>query len=142
MTKEETFGEDFVLSARASYRSTINGGNRSMGCMAKYEARAVARTKVMLAPWEALAMAVRMKRLVRADVERAMHVATVKGLKRKLFVSQYTALLENHSTYPAATAALLHFKSFRGEANSRVTDAKPVSATWANAFALSRSTTV
>lgn len=31
--------------------------------------------------------------------------------------------------YPAAIAVLLHFKSFRGEANSRVTDAKPLSAT-------------
>ena len=40
--------------------------------------------KVKLAPWEALAMAVRMKRFVRAEVERAMHVRTVKGLKRKL----------------------------------------------------------
>jgi hypothetical protein len=40
--------------------------------------------KVKLAPWEALAMAVRMNRLVRAEVERAMHVATVKGLNRKL----------------------------------------------------------
>jgi hypothetical protein len=29
-------------------------------------------------------MAVRMKRFVKADVERAMHVASVKGLKRKL----------------------------------------------------------
>lgn len=55
-----------------------------MGCMARYEAKDRARMKVMLAPWDALAMAVKMKRLVRADVERAMHVATVKGLKRKL----------------------------------------------------------
>lgn len=52
--------------------------------MEKYEAKAVDRMKVKLAPWEALAMAVRMKRFVRAEVERAMHVRTVKGLKRKL----------------------------------------------------------
>ena len=40
--------------------------------------------KVALRPWDALAIAVRMKRVVRADGERAMQVAMVKGLKRKL----------------------------------------------------------
>ena len=40
----------------------------------------------MLAPWQALAMAVRMKRLVRLEVERDRHVARVKGLKRKLWM--------------------------------------------------------
>lgn len=41
--------------------------------------------KVMLAPWEALAMAVKMKRFVKADVDLAMHVVMVNGLNRKLF---------------------------------------------------------
>lgn len=40
--------------------------------------------KVTLVPWDALAIAVRMKRLVKAEVERARHVATVNGLNRKL----------------------------------------------------------
>lgn len=40
--------------------------------------------KVLLAPWEALAMAVKMNRFEKAEVERARHVAMVKGLKRKL----------------------------------------------------------
>jgi hypothetical protein len=54
--------------------------------MERYAARARASTQVMLAPWEALAIAVRINRLVKAEVDRAMHVAIVKGLKRKLFV--------------------------------------------------------
>jgi len=62
----------------------MSGGKRRIGCMAKYDAKAVASMKVKLAPWDALAMAVRMKRLVRAEVERATQVRTVKGLKRKL----------------------------------------------------------
>lgn len=78
------FGEDLVLRAFASYSSTIRGGNSRTGCIAKYEAKAVARMKVKLAPREAFAMAVRMKRLVRAEVERAMQVAKVKGLNKKL----------------------------------------------------------
>jgi hypothetical protein len=83
---------------------------------------------VKLTPWEALAMAVRMKRFVRAEVERAMHVATVKGLKRKLEGVSICSIERCSRSYPAAMAALLHLKSFRGEANSRVTDAKPLSA--------------
>ena len=55
-----------------------------MGCIERYDAMAMAKTKVMLAPWDAFAMAARMKRFVNADVERAIHVATVKGLKRNL----------------------------------------------------------
>ena len=114
------------MRAFASYSRTIRGGNSRTGCMAKYEAKAVARMKVKLAPWDAFAMAVRMKRLVRAEVERAMQVATVKGLNKK----------------PAAMAALLHRRSFRGEVKRRVAEAKPVSAIWASALALSRSTRV
>jgi hypothetical protein len=41
---------------------------------------------VLLAPWEAFAMAVKMNRLEKAEVDRARHVAIVKGLKRKLFM--------------------------------------------------------
>lgn len=44
----------------------------------------MAKTNVMPAPWDAFAIAVRMKRLLRADVDREMHVAIVKGLKRYL----------------------------------------------------------
>ena len=90
---------------------------------------AAAKTKVKLAPWEALAMAVRTKRFVRAEVERAMHVATVKGLNRKLSERQRMPSDTSYGPYPAAMAILLHFNSFRGDANSRVTDAKPLSAT-------------
>ena len=43
---------------------------------------AMAKTKVTLAPWEAFAIAVSIVTLVMADVDRAMHVATVKGLNR------------------------------------------------------------
>jgi len=39
-------------------------------------------------------------------------------------------------------AMLLHRNSFRGEANRRVTDEKPLSASWYSAFALNRSTMV
>jgi len=63
----------------------MSGGKRRIGCMAKYDAKAVASMKVKLAPWDALAMAVRMKRFVRAEVERATQVRTVKGLNRKLY---------------------------------------------------------
>lgn len=50
--------------------------------MDRYEAIAVAKMKVMLAPCDALDSAVRTNRLVNAEVDRARHVATVKGLKR------------------------------------------------------------
>lgn len=79
-------GSGFVLvfKDRVSYRRIKSGGKRSIGCMDRYAAKDKARMKVMLAPWEALAMAVRMKRLLKADVDRAMQVAIVKGLRRKL----------------------------------------------------------
>lgn len=44
----------------------------------------MASRNVAPAPWQALAMAVRMKRLVKVVVERAMQVARVKGLNKKL----------------------------------------------------------
>ena len=87
-TNEAVFGVDLLFSAFASYSRTISGGKRRIGCIAEYEANAVARIKVKLAPCDALAMAVRMKRFVRADVERAIHVRTVKGLNRKLEAGQ------------------------------------------------------
>jgi hypothetical protein len=40
--------------------------------------------KVLLAPWEAFAMAVRMNKLEKAEVDRARQVAMVKGLNRNL----------------------------------------------------------
>jgi hypothetical protein len=52
--------------------------------MARYDAKARESRNVKLAPWHALAMAASMKRFVKAEVERAMHVAIVKGLNRKL----------------------------------------------------------
>jgi hypothetical protein len=52
--------------------------------MARYDAKDSESRNVKLAPWHALAMAASMKRFVKADVDRAMHVAIVKGLKRKL----------------------------------------------------------
>jgi hypothetical protein len=54
--------------------------------MDRYAAKDRASIDVMLAPWDALAMAVRMKRLEKAEVDLAMHVAMVNGLKRKLFM--------------------------------------------------------
>jgi hypothetical protein len=83
---DQTMGLALVFAVRVSYRRTSRGGKRRIGCMERYAARARASTQVMLAPWEALAMAVRMNRLVKAEVDRAMQVAIVKGLKRKLFV--------------------------------------------------------
>jgi hypothetical protein len=98
--------------------------------------------QVMLAPWEALAMAVRMKRLVKAEVERAMHVAIVKGLKRKLFGVSTLSTCRRCYAYPAATARLVHLESFRDDVNSRVATFCPLSAICAMATALSRSTSV
>jgi hypothetical protein len=125
MIKEGRCGVEFFLRTLASYSRTIKGGKSRMGCMAKYEAKAVARMKVKLAPWAAFAMAVRMKRLVRAAVERARHVARVKGLKRKLgTMSAHGGWRGRQSGYPAATAALLHLRVLRGETNRRVVEAK------------------
>lgn len=44
--------------------------------------------------------------------------------------------------YAAAMATLFHRNSFLEDENKRVTDAKPLSATCANALALHRSTTM
>jgi hypothetical protein len=52
--------------------------------------------KVLLAPWDAFAMAVRMNRLEKAEVDRARLVAIVKGLKRKLILSVYADLQYMH----------------------------------------------
>jgi hypothetical protein len=84
MMKDQTLGLNCVFVVRVSYSKTSRGGNSSIGCIDRYAAKERASMKVMLAPWEALAMAVRTKRLVKDDVERAIHVATVKGLNRKL----------------------------------------------------------
>jgi hypothetical protein len=84
MMKGHTLGLEPVFAVRVSYNKTKSGGKRSIGCIDRYAAKARASMKVTLAPWDALAMAVRMKRLVKAEVERARHVATVKGLNRKL----------------------------------------------------------
>jgi hypothetical protein len=84
--KDKTSGLEPVLVVRVSYRRTSRGGRRSIGCMDRYAAKDRASMKVMLAPWDALAMAVKMKRFVKAEVDRAMHVAMVNGLRRKLFV--------------------------------------------------------
>ena len=80
MVNDQAFGVVFVFVARASYRRTSRGGKRRIGCMPRYAANESASMKVLLAPWDALAMAVRMKRFVMAEVERARHVRTVKGL--------------------------------------------------------------
>jgi hypothetical protein len=80
MVNDQALGAVFVFAARASYRRTSSGGKRRIGCMPRYAANERASMKVLLAPWEALAMAVRMKRFVRAEVERARQVRTVKGL--------------------------------------------------------------
>lgn len=82
----QTAGFDCLFAARVLYRRTSSGGKRSIGCMERYAAKAAARMKVVLAPWEALAMAVRINRFVSAEVDRARHVAIVKGFKRKLYV--------------------------------------------------------
>lgn len=87
MVKAHTSGLDFVFMVRESYSKTIKGGKRSMGCIERYEANDNASMQVMLAPWEAFAMAVRMKRFVNAEVDRATHVAIVNGLNRKLHKS-------------------------------------------------------
>jgi hypothetical protein len=124
--KDHTSDFDCVFAARASYRRTRSGGNRSMGCMDMYAARARDKTKVMLAPCAALAMAVRTKRFERADVERARQVAMVNGLNRK----------------PAAMARLLHLRCLLEDVKRRVATFCPLSAICARAFALKRSTAV
>jgi hypothetical protein len=98
--------------------------------------------QVMLAPWEALAMAVKMNRFVKAEVERAMHVATVNGLKRTLFAVSTLSTCRRSYAYPAATARLVHLESFREDVNSRVATFCPLCAIWAMAAALSKSTSV
>jgi hypothetical protein len=140
--KDQTSGLVFVFVARVSYRRTIRGGKRSIGCMERYAAKARAKVQVMLAPWEALAMAVRTNRLVKAEVDRAMHVAIVKGLKRKLSVVSTWSAWNSCYAYPAAMARLLHLESFRDDVNRRVTTFCPLSAICAIAMALRRSTTV
>ena len=98
---------------------------------------------VMLDPWEALAMAVKMNMFVRAEVERARQVRTVKGLKRKLlYMLVYSGYKLMGGAYPAAIAVRLHRRSFLDDENSLETAALPLWATWANAYALRRSNTV
>lgn len=140
--KDHTLGLVCVFIVRVSYSRTSRGGNSSIGCIDRYAAKERASMKVMLAPWEAFAMAVKMKRVVKDDVDRAMHVATVKGLNRKLCVVNNDNQAGQYASYPAATARLLHRRSFRDDMNNLVTTACPLSATCASALALKRSTTV
>ena len=55
-----------------------------MGCKERYDAKESAKMNVMLAPCAAFANAVRMKKLVSAEVGLAMQVAMVNGLNKKL----------------------------------------------------------
>jgi len=110
--------------------------------MERYAAEAIARVEVLLAPWAAFAMAVRMKRLERAEVERARHVAIVKGLKRKLYHVSCSTYSPGYCTHAAAMARLLHLRSFLDDVNSRVATFWPLSAICTSALALRRSTTV
>lgn len=126
IVKDQALGVVFVFAARASYSRTSSGGKRRIGCMPRYAAKDRARMKVLLAPWDALAMAVRMNRFVRAEVERARHVRTVKGLNKKLpCVSSWPVEL-HRKAYPAAMAVLLHFRSFLEDENSLDTEAVPL----------------
>ena len=129
IVNDQALGVVFVFAARASYKRTRSGGKRSSGCMPRYAANDRASVKVMLAPWEALAMAVRMNMFVRAEVERARHVKTVNGLKRNLQRISIKPLHLLGSSYPAAMALLLHRRSFLDEVNSRETAAEPLCAT-------------
>ena len=135
-------GGCFDLSRRASYSKSRSGGNRRIGCMERYEAADRASTQVTLAPWQALAMAVRMHRLVKVEVERAMHETSAKGLNRKLRRVSQVEIGVRQVAYPAAMAALLHRKPWREEVKRRPAEARPVSAIWHNAWALSRSMAV
>lgn len=94
-----------------------------------------------MVPWQALAMAVRTKRLARADVERETHVKTVKGLKRNLG-SQHRTPIAVLCTHPAATATLLQPMSFRVDVKTRDTTDCPLWAICRMAYADSRSTAV
>lgn len=129
MANAQGLGVDFVFAARASYKRTRSGGKRRIGCMLRYAANETASMKVLLTPCDAFAMAVRMDRFVRAEVERARHVRTVKGLYKKLApISMLSSRLQG-LPYPAAMAVLLHFKSFLDDENSRETEAAPLCAT-------------
>jgi hypothetical protein len=98
--------------------------------MPRYAANERASVKVMLAPWEALAMAVKMNRFVGAEVERARQVRTVKGLKRKLLWELvYSGYGFMGGAYPAAIAVRLHLSSFLDDENSLETAALPLCAT-------------
>ena len=55
--------------------------------MARYDAKDRESMKVKLAPWQALAMAASVKRFVRAEVERAMHVNR-EGIEEKAMPHQ------------------------------------------------------
>lgn len=50
MTNVGRCGVEFFLRTFASYSRTIRGGKSRMGCIARYEAKAVARMNVKLAP--------------------------------------------------------------------------------------------
>lgn len=133
IVNDQALGVDLVLAARASYRRMRSGGASRIGCMARYAAKERASVKVMLAPWDALAMAARMNMLVRAEVERARHVRTVKGLRRKLSQVSTRSVCMYGMSYPAAMAVLLHRRSFLDDENSLETAALPLWATWAKA---------
>ena len=75
-------------------------------------------------------MAVKMNMFVRAEVERARQVRTVKGLKRKLlYMLVYSGYKLMGGAYPAAIAVRLHRRSFLDDENSLETAALPLWAT-------------
>ena len=96
------------------------------------------------APAMAFAMAWRMAQVVKTLVERPMHVATVKGFRRKL-VDNMSAPIHHVSparecAYAAATVKPPHRFPLRGDLNSADAPASPESAILTSASALRRST--
>lgn len=79
----------------------------------------------------AFAIACRMAHVVKTLVGRAIHVAIVNGLKRKLYslLAKRCVMYRHHSSsYIAATMYPLHFLSLRAEVKSRDALASPDSA--------------
>lgn len=93
------------------------------------------------APEMALAMAWRIAHVVKTLVDRPMHVAIVKGLKRNLLLSAARRVASvGRLAYTAATMNPLHRFSRRGEVKSADEPASPESAILSSALALRRST--
>lgn len=74
-----------MLDLLLSQHNKIKGGRSSIGYIERYAAKDMANIEVKEAPATAFEIAWRIAQVVNTLVGRPIHVAIVKGLKRKLF---------------------------------------------------------